>query len=107
MGSWASTPVGHVWFEVGGLVVPGSFEAGHTDEEKGKLAAVHFVRFAFSSEAVYTFRASDVDLLVDHPATRAHPPHFRNQGRTAHRPGSLTGARGAGRAGYCMIKNQT
>ncbi len=33
----------HVWFEVGaGLTVPGSFEAGHSDEEKGKLAAVHF-----------------------------------------------------------------
>ena len=42
----------HVWFEVGaGLTVPGSFEAGHSDEEKGKMAAVHFVRFAVSREA--------------------------------------------------------
>ena len=39
----------HVWMEIaGGLRVPGVFEAGHSDEEKGKLAAVHFVRFAFS-----------------------------------------------------------
>ncbi|HEY7205631.1 MAG TPA: DUF3501 family protein [Methylomirabilota bacterium] len=61
----------HVWFEMGrGRSVPGSFEAGHSDEEKGKLAAVHFVRFAFSPEAVEAFRSSDVDLVVDHPAAR-------------------------------------
>lgn len=63
----------HVWFEVGpGTTVVGSFEAGHSDEEKGKLAAVHFVRFAFSSEAVSAFRSSEVHLVVDHPAARAH-----------------------------------
>jgi hypothetical protein len=62
----------HVWFEIGGgMTVPGSFEAGHSDEEKGKLAAVHFVRFAFSPEAVNAFRDSEVYLVVDHPATRA------------------------------------
>ena len=62
----------HVWFEVGaGLTVPGSFEAGHSDEEKGKLAAVHFVRFAFSREAARSFRDSEVHLVVDHPAARA------------------------------------
>jgi hypothetical protein len=62
----------HVWFHIGReLVVPGSFEAGHSDEEKGKLAAVHFVRFVFSPPAVDAFRESDVDLVVDHPATRA------------------------------------
>jgi hypothetical protein len=62
----------HVWFEVGeGITVPGSFEAGHSDEEKGKLAAVHFVRFAFSREAVQVFRDSEVHLVVDHPAARA------------------------------------
>jgi hypothetical protein len=62
----------HVWFETGrGVVVPGLFEAGHSDEEKGKLAAVHFVRFAFSAQAVEAFRSADVNLVVDHPATRA------------------------------------
>jgi hypothetical protein len=62
----------HVWFEIGpGLVVPGSFEAGHSDEEKGKLAAVHFVRFAFSPQAIDAFRRGDVDLVVDHPAAGA------------------------------------
>ena len=63
----------HVWLEMtrGGLMVPGEFEAGHSDEEKGKLAAVHFVRFAFSPEAASAFRASDVYLVADHPAARA------------------------------------
>ncbi len=62
----------HVWLEIdGGPRVPGTFEAGHSDEEKGKLAAVHFVRFAFSPEAVSAFRASAVDLVTDHPAARA------------------------------------
>ena len=51
--------------------MPGVFEAGHSDEEKGKLAAVHFVRFAFSDEAVQAFRTAPVDLVTDHPATRA------------------------------------
>jgi hypothetical protein len=51
--------------------VPGVFEAGHSDEEKGKLAAVHFVRFAFSAEASRAFRTGAVDLVTDHPAARA------------------------------------
>jgi len=62
----------HVWLEMGkGIVVPGVFEAGHSDEEKGKLAAVHFVRFVFTAEAVTAFRSGDVYLVVDHPASRA------------------------------------
>ena len=62
----------HVWFEIaGGPRVPGIFEAGHSDEEKGKLAAVHFVRFTFTPEAIRAFRTSAVDLVTDHPATRA------------------------------------
>jgi hypothetical protein len=62
----------HVRLELGaGMSVPGEFEAGHSDEEKGKLAAVHFVRFAFSPEAARAFRAADVYLVADHPAARA------------------------------------
>jgi len=62
----------HVWLEIaGGPTVLGAFEAGHSDEERGKLAAVHFVRFAFTPEAMTAFRVSAVDLVVDHPATRA------------------------------------
>ncbi len=63
----------HVWLEIGpgGLMVSGEFETGHSDEEKGKLAAVHFVRFAFSAEAVSAFHASDVYLVADHPAAAA------------------------------------
>jgi hypothetical protein len=37
---------GHVRLEVGPHAIPGVFEAGHSDEELGKLSAVHFVRFA-------------------------------------------------------------
>ena len=54
-----------------GLRVPGLFEAGHADEEKGKLAAVHFLRFVFSDEGVTAFRRAAVDLVTDHPAARA------------------------------------
>lgn len=62
----------HVWMEMaGGVRVPGIFEAGHSDEEKGKLAAVHFVRFIFSDGAMSAFRTSPVDLVTDHPAARA------------------------------------
>ena len=62
----------HVWIELaGGLRVRGVFEAGHSNEEKGKLAAVHFVRFVFSDEATRAFRTAPVDLVTDHPAARA------------------------------------
>ena len=62
----------HVWMEMaGGLRVPGVFEAGHSDEEKGKLAAVHFVRFAFSDEAIQAFQAAPANLVTDHPAAPA------------------------------------
>jgi hypothetical protein len=61
-----------VWLQVGReFAVPGEFEAGHSDEEKGKLAAVHFVRFRFSPEAARAFREAEVHLVVDHPAERA------------------------------------
>jgi len=61
-----------VWIQVGReFAVPGEFEAGHSDQEKGKLSAVHFVRFAFPPEAVRAFASSPVHLVVDHPAVRA------------------------------------
>jgi len=61
-----------VWIQVGrDFVIPGEFEAGHSDEEKGKLSAVHFVRFAFPPEAVRAFAGSPVHLVVDHRAARA------------------------------------
>jgi hypothetical protein len=61
-----------VWIQVGkDFAVPGEFEAGHSDEEKGKLSAVHFVRFAFPTAAVSAFMDSPVHLVVDHPAERA------------------------------------
>lgn len=61
-----------VWIQVGkDFAIAGEFEAGHSDEEKGKLSAVHFVRFAFPPEAVRVFRSLPVHLVVDHPALRA------------------------------------
>jgi hypothetical protein len=60
-----------VWMQVGkDFAVPGEFEAGHSDEEKGKLSAVHFVRFVFPPDAVRAFADSPVSLVVDHPAER-------------------------------------
>lgn len=60
-----------VWMQVGKeFAIPGEFEAGHSDEEKGKLAAVHFVRFVFPPDAVRAFGGSPVSLVVDHPAER-------------------------------------
>ena len=63
-----------VWIQVGkdfDFAVAGEFEAGHSDEEKGKLAAVHFVRFSFPAAAVHAFADSPAFLVVDHPAARA------------------------------------
>ena len=61
----------HVFLQIGReFAVPGEFEAGHSDEEKGKLAAVHFVRFPFPDGALRAFRDSEVFLVVDHPAER-------------------------------------
>lgn len=61
-----------VWIQLGkDFALPGEFEAGHSDEEKGKLSAVHFVRFAFPPDAVRAFASSPVHLVADHPAVRA------------------------------------
>ena len=58
----------HVRLEVGPHVVPGVFEAGHSDEERGKLSAVHFVRFALPPAARRLFAEAEVALVVEHPA---------------------------------------
>jgi hypothetical protein len=71
----------HVWIEVGdGHRVPGRFEAGRSDEERGKISAVHFVKFTFTPDHVRAFREAPVFLLVDHPGERARvqlPPEVR------------------------------
>jgi hypothetical protein len=61
----------YVRLEVGPHVSVGRFEAGHSDEERGKLSAVHFVRFALSPEARRTFRQAEVALVIEHPNERA------------------------------------
>lgn len=61
----------YVRMEVGPHVVVGRFETGHSNEELGKLSAVHFVRFALPPAARQAFATSDVALVVDHPNERA------------------------------------
>jgi hypothetical protein len=62
----------HVWMQVGKeFVIPGNFEVGHSDQERGKLSAVHFVRFEFPEAAVRAFRNAAVFLVVDHAGERA------------------------------------
>lgn len=56
---------------VGPHVSVGVFQAGQSDEERGKISAVHFVRFPLSPEARRDFERSEVALVVDHPNERA------------------------------------
>jgi Protein of unknown function (DUF3501) len=61
----------YVKMTVGPHVIVGDFEAGHSDEERGKLSAVHFVRFALPPAARDLFSTAEVALVVDHPNERA------------------------------------
>src|SRR6266508_5530740 len=45
-----------VWMQVGKeFAIPGEFEAGHSDEEKGKLDAFAFLRVVFYPVALIAF----------------------------------------------------
>ena len=59
----------YVRLRVGDDEVTGVFEAGHSDEERGKISAVHFVRFPLPA-ARRAFRTADVWLIVEHPNER-------------------------------------
>jgi len=61
----------YVRMQVGPDVVTGMFESGHSDEERGKLSAVHFVRFPLPEAARRALPAADVWLIVDHPNEHA------------------------------------
>ena len=61
----------YVRMRMGPHVVVGDFESGHSDEERGKLSAVHFVRFALPPGARRLFREAEVALVVEHPNERA------------------------------------
>jgi hypothetical protein len=61
----------YVRLEVGPHVVVGRFETGRSDEELGKLSAVHFVRFALPEAVSRAFPAAEVALVIDHPNERA------------------------------------
>jgi hypothetical protein len=61
----------YVRLEVGPHVIVGRFEAGHSDEELGKLSAVHFVRFLLPEAARRAFADAEVALVIDHPNERA------------------------------------
>jgi Protein of unknown function (DUF3501) len=60
----------YVRLEIGPHVGVGRFETGRSDEELGKISAVHFVRFPLSTEARRIFREAEVTLVVDHPNER-------------------------------------
>lgn len=53
----------HVDLEVGPHRVPGNFEAGHSDEESGKISVGHFVRFPLPPAARRIFRPAEVALV--------------------------------------------
>jgi uncharacterized protein DUF3501 len=61
----------YVKLRVGPHVIVGKFESGHSDEARGKLSAVHFVRFVLPPDAWARFRTSEVALVVEHPNERA------------------------------------
>ena len=61
----------YVKLTVGPHTIVGDFEAGHSDEERGKLSAVHLVRFALPHAARRIFRAAEVALVVEHPNEHA------------------------------------
>ena len=61
----------YVRLEVGPHTVSGRFEVGHSDEARGRISAVHFVRFPLPPAARRTFERSEVALVVDHPNERA------------------------------------
>lgn len=60
----------YVRLRVGPHEVVGVFEAGHSDEELGKLSAVHFVRFPLPSATCRDFAQAEVALVVEHPNER-------------------------------------
>src|SRR5262249_22243051 len=61
----------YVKLTVGRHVIVGDFESGHSDEERGKLRAVHFIRFALPPDVRARWSASEVALIVEHPNERA------------------------------------
>ena len=61
----------YVRMEIGPHVVVGRFETGHSDEELGKLSAVHFVRFAIPAELRGAFADAEVAIVIEHPNERA------------------------------------
>jgi hypothetical protein len=61
----------YVRLQIGPHRVVGRFETGHSDEELGKLSAVHFVRFAIPAEVRRAFAEAEVAIVIDHPNERA------------------------------------
>ena len=52
-------------------MITGDFEVGHSDEVRGKLSAVHFVRFALPPDVRERFARSEVALVAEHPNEHA------------------------------------
>jgi hypothetical protein len=60
-----------VRLEIGARTVVGVFEAGHSDEARGKISAVHVVRFPLPPGALRGGAQEEVALVVAHPNERA------------------------------------
>lgn len=61
----------YVRLQGGSAPAVGVFETGHSDEERGKISAVHFVRFPLTPALRAAFTGAEVALVVEHPNERA------------------------------------
>lgn len=61
----------YVRLQVGSAAAVGVFESGHSDEERGKLSAVHFLRFPLTPAMRAAFLGAEVAIVVEHPNERA------------------------------------
>lgn len=61
----------YVRLQVGSATAGGVFESGHSDEERGKLSAVHFLRFPLTPAMRAAFLGAEVAIVVEHPNERA------------------------------------
>ncbi len=61
----------YVRLQGGSASAVGVFETGHSDEERGKISAVHFVRFPLTPALRAAFTGAEVALVVEHPNERA------------------------------------
>src|SRR5207253_1141698 len=70
----------YVKMTVGPHVIVGEFEVGHSDEERGKLSAVHFVRFAPPPADLYPLSLHDALPISAPPPAGRRPDRLEPGG---------------------------